>query len=114
MEDQLQDLIFKIQKIKSRSGRIRYPESLKRDVVALYRASQGRMKLLGQLGIGRATVAKWVKTDAVPLRLSESVFKSVSVSPTSLPRLVLINGISVENLSEEFILKVLAYAFSTR
>ena len=117
MEDQIQKLVSQIHEIKSSTQRTRYPEEVKRSVIELYQHSgQKRMALLRTLGLNHNTVALWLKSDSRSVRATEPVFKAVSVdkAPALLPKLVLSNGILVENLSEELLMKVLSHALSAR
>ncbi len=114
MENQIQDLISQIQAIQSKSGkRSRFPPALKAAVVKVYRRSENRAKLRAQLGIGHSTLSLWLRLDAESRRSRKSAFKSMCVSEPKLsPRLCLASGVSVENLSEEFLFKVLTDALS--
>ena len=116
MENRIRKLASRIRAIKSKSVRPRYPAALKHEVLAVYQAAGKRLEVLRRLGLGYTTVAVWLRAEAVRPTGSGQTFKSISVAATPSPRPILVfsNGISVENLSEEFLTKVLAHAFSTR
>jgi|GEM_PF-6839488 len=104
MEDKIQEVVSKINIIKSKPGVQRFPESLKQEILALYRSSEGHFMIAKQLGLSQSTLTKWQRADALKSALpaTSAAFKTVSISakqPQSL-RLVLTNGIFVENLSE--------------
>lgn len=118
MEEKIQEIVFKIKSFRSLPGPIRYPESLKQEIIALYYQSKHPTRLVEQLGLSYGSVTAWrrIENSTPTLTKAVGIFKTIAVSPQppAQMRLVFTNGIFVENLSEEFLLKVLKNAFSAR
>ena len=118
MQAKLQSVKEQITLIRSGPVKKRFPPSLKEEIVELYSASENPAQLLRELEVNSGSVANWrkaVKRNAKKEK-STSTFRPVSISKQTLesPRLVLANGICIENLSEDFLVKVLTHAIPSR
>ena len=117
MEKKILKVISQIEAINSQPGPKRFPKPLKQEILSLYRRSKERSKFAKRLGIGGSTIYYWLHSGVSAKKSSvEQIpkFKAVAVSSKvkESPKLVLSNGFSVENLSEEFLFKVLTHAIS--
>ena len=113
MEAKIQSVKEQITLMRSGPVKKRFPNSLKEEILSLYSTSENPMTLLRDLKVNYGTVVLWRKTVKPK---SNSVFRPVSISAktTESPRLVFNNGICIENLSEDFLFKVLSNAIPSR
>ena len=118
MQSSLQSVKEQITLMRSGSVKKRFPLSLKEEIVTLYLASENPAQLLKELDVNRVSVAKWRKTikrKAIK-EPSGSRFRPVTISKQASDclRLVLASGIYIDNLSEEFLIKVLIHVIPSR
>lgn len=117
MEEKIQSLHAQIKLIKSKPGATRFPDPLKNEILELYQSSKQRTDLLRKLGLGFTTLQRWLKKEnknSILSSTTNTVFKTISISEkiSVLPRIVFKNGIVIENVNEDFLLKVISYAIS--
>lgn len=118
MQAKLQSVKEQIALMRSGPRKKRFPLSLKEEILYLYSASEHPMSLLRELQVNYGSVIMWRKTikPRVHKKQKGSSFRPVAIStniPES-PRLVLTNGIFIENLSVEFLIKVLSHVIPSR
>ena len=114
MEERILEVILQIKAIKSKPGPRKYPEPLRQEIIELYIISKRRLALSKRLGVGTSTISNWRRSNRVPTGTANVNFKSISVFNkfTDSPRLIFSNGIFVENLSEEFLFRMISRAIS--
>ena len=117
MEEKIQSLQAQIKLAKAIPCSTRFTDSLKKEILDLYQSSNQRSDLLRHLDLGLTTVCRWIRKENQKPGLNlttNTIFKTISVSAKNLvaPRIVFKNGVIVENINEDFLLKVMARVIS--